>query len=211
MNAGLLPPLADPPPELQTRPLVLVVNRSPDRRLFLQTSLQGRCRVATASTGAEGAMHLRRCSPRALVAGRASGRAAREALEADLQGPEAPATLTLWVTIRRPNGPTRPSGIPLPGPICFRPSPTCFPVGHRRRTTSRPERTRPQTGPRRGGSVGGVSPSSTRGSRAAAGTGAGGTRTPKAVRWRRAARRTRGVLWAGRPPQGRPAPRRRRR
>ncbi|WP_162890703.1 hypothetical protein [Salinibacter ruber] len=80
MNAGLLPPLADPPPELQTRPLVLVVNRSPDRRLFLQTSLQGRCRVATASTGAEGAMHLRRCSPRALVAGR------------------APATLTLWVT-----------------------------------------------------------------------------------------------------------------
>ncbi|MCS3640391.1 hypothetical protein [Salinibacter ruber] len=98
MNAGLLPPLADPPPELQTRPLVLVVNRSPDRRLFLQTSLQGRCRVATASTGAEGAMHLRRCSPRALVAGRASGRAAREALEANLQGRETPATLTLWVT-----------------------------------------------------------------------------------------------------------------
>ncbi|WP_263834846.1 hypothetical protein [Salinibacter sp.] len=97
MNAGLLPPLADPS-DLQTRPLVLVVDRSPDRRLFLQTSLGGRCRVATASTGREGAMHLRRHSPRALVAGRASGRAAREVLPAVLQGPEAPATLTLWAT-----------------------------------------------------------------------------------------------------------------
>jgi len=98
MNAGLLPPLADPPSELQTRPLVLVVDRSPDRRLFLQASLRGRCRVATASTGAAGATHLRRRSPRALVAGGLSGRAAREALRAELRGPEAPASLKLWVT-----------------------------------------------------------------------------------------------------------------
>ncbi|WP_263787753.1 hypothetical protein [Salinibacter grassmerensis] len=98
MNAGLLPPLVEPPSGLRTRPLVLVVDRSANRRLFLQTSLRERCRVVTASTAAEGTMHLRRRSPRALVAGGLPGSAAREALRAELQGSEAPATLKLWVT-----------------------------------------------------------------------------------------------------------------
>ncbi len=50
-------------------------------------------------------MHLRRHSPRALVAGGLPGRAAREALRAELRGPEAPATLKLWVTHPLPEWP----------------------------------------------------------------------------------------------------------
>lgn len=98
MNGGLLPPLLGPSPEPRAQPLVLIVDRSEDHRLFLQTSLRERCRTAMASTGAEGARHLRRRSPRLLVVGDRPGGAAREALRAELRGPEAPATLTLWVT-----------------------------------------------------------------------------------------------------------------
>jgi CheY-like chemotaxis protein len=78
------------------RPTVLVVDRNADRRLFLRTSLRERCRVATASTGDEGAAHLRHCPPQAVILGGVPDDKDRAALRAGLCGPEAPATLSLW-------------------------------------------------------------------------------------------------------------------
>jgi hypothetical protein len=82
---------------------VLVVDRSADRRLFLRTSLRERCRIATASTGDEGAAHLHHCPPQALIVGEIPGGEDRAALRAGLCGPEAPATLSLW-TREPPSG-----------------------------------------------------------------------------------------------------------
>ena len=106
MNEGLLPTLlVGPQSETEARPRVLVVDRSMDRRLFLRASLQDRCRVVLAPTGMDGAAHLRHCPPRALVIGGVAGRTEHDALRAELQRSEGPATLKLWATRPSPKWP----------------------------------------------------------------------------------------------------------
>jgi len=97
MSGAFLSPLVQPSPG-QGRPSVLVVDRSADRRLFLRTSLQDRCRVATAATGDEGVAHLRHCPPRALIVGGVPGDEGRAVFRAGGRGARGPATLTLWAT-----------------------------------------------------------------------------------------------------------------
>lgn len=102
MNGAFFSTLVHPSPGRE-RPSVLVVDRSADRRLFLRTSLRGRCRVATASSGDEGAAHLRHCPPQALIVGGILDEEDQAALHAELRGAKGPATLTVWTTGRPPD------------------------------------------------------------------------------------------------------------
>lgn len=98
LSRALLPALVEGPFDGENRPSVLVVDRDPDRRLFLRTSLRGRCRVVTAASWEEGTAHLHHCPPRVLIVGSVSGGTEREACgTATLCGPEVPAVLRLWV------------------------------------------------------------------------------------------------------------------
>lgn len=97
-NGLFLSTLVCPPADGAARPSVLVVDQRADHRRFLRSSLRRRCRVVTAASCEEGAVHLRHGPPRGLVLGRLPEGEGREAFRAALRRTGAPATLKLWAT-----------------------------------------------------------------------------------------------------------------